>query len=337
MELGLRLMNANKEEGTHKMKQEPRLQYFPISYFSVVMGLVGLTLSIQKAEAIIKVGTGISTGLLIVSSIIFLLIAAMYLAKIIKYPNAVKEEFNNPVRLSFFPTATISILLLSIGSIELVPQLSLYLWAVGAAAHLAATIIILSQWIWQPKFEIHHFTPAWFIPIVGNILVPIAGTAHGYFGISWFFFSIGIVFWILMFTIFLYRIVFHKSLPEKLLPTFFILIAPPSLAFISYVKLTGALDQFGLVLYNFALFLVIFLAFQIRVFSKAKFYLSAWAYSFPIASFVVATSLMYKIQGAQTYYYLFFAMLTILCLLILTLIFRTGKEIHSRGICVKEE
>jgi tellurite resistance protein len=319
------------------MKQESRLQYFPISYFSIVMGLVGLTLSIQKAEGILQVGSVISTGFLIVSSVIFFLIAIMYTAKLIKYPNAVKEEFNNPVRLSFFPTVTISVLLLSTASLELTPQLSFYLWAVGATAHLVATMIILSQWIWQTTFEIHHFSPAWFIPIVGNILVPIAGTAHGYSGVSWFFFSIGIVFWILMFTIFLYRIVFHKSLPEKLLPTFFILIAPPSLAFISYVKLTGGVDQFGLVLYNFALFLVLFLAFQIRVFSKAKFYLSAWAYSFPIASFVVATSLMYKIQGAQTYYYLFFTMLFLLSILILTLIYKTGREIHSRGICVKEE
>ncbi len=319
------------------MKHDSRLQYFPISYFSVVMGLVGLTLTIQKAEAMIQIEAGISTGLLMISTVLFLLIALLYFAKGIKYPNAVKEEFNNPVRLSFFPTATISILLLSTASIELVPQLSFYLWAVGAIAHLAATMIILSQWIWQTRFEIHHFSPAWFIPIVGNILVPIAGTAHGYFGVSWFFFSIGIIFWILMFTIFLYRIVFHKSLPEKLLPTFFILIAPPSLAFISYVKLTGGLDQFGLVLYNFALFLVLFLAFQVRVFSKAKFYLSAWAYSFPIASFVVATSLMYKTQGSQAYYYLFFTLLSLLILLILTLIVKTGKEIHLRGICVKEE
>jgi tellurite resistance protein len=319
------------------MNHESRLQYFPISYFSIVMGLVGLTLSIQKAEAILQTGAGMSTGLLIISSVIFLLIAGLYSAKLIKYPNAVKEEFNNPVRLSFSPTVTISILLLSIGTIELAPQLSLLLWIVGAFAHLAATMIILSQWIWQTKFEIHHFSPAWFIPIVGNILVPIAGTAHGYPGVSWFFFSIGIVFWISMFTIFLYRIVFHKSLPEKLMPTFFILIAPPSLAFISYVKLTGGLDQFGLVLYNFALFLVIFLAFQIRVFSKGKFYLSAWAYSFPIASFVVATALMYKIQGGQIYYYLFFAILIILSLLILFLIYNTGKAIYSRTICVKEE
>jgi tellurite resistance protein len=301
------------------------------------MGLVGLTLSIQKAETIMQIGHEISTGLLVVSSAIFLLIAAIYIAKLIKYPNAVKEEFNNPVRLSFFPTATISVLLLSIGTIELTPQLSLYLWVFGATTHLAATFIILSQWIWQTKFEIHHFSPAWFIPIVGNILVPIAGTAHGYTGVSWFFFGIGIIFWILMFTIFLYRIVFHKSLPEKLLPTFFILIAPPSLAFISYVKLTGGLDPFGLILYNFALFLVLFLAFQIRVFAKAKFYLSSWAYSFPIASFTVATSLMYKMQGGQAYYYLFFAVLLLLCMLILTLIYKTGKAIHARGICVKEE
>jgi tellurite resistance protein len=39
----------------------------------------------------------------------------------------------------------------------------------------------------QNKYEIKHFNPAWFIPIVGNILVPIAGVHHAPIEISYFF------------------------------------------------------------------------------------------------------------------------------------------------------
>ena len=96
--------------------------------------------------------------------------------------------------------------------------------------------------------------PSWFIPIVGNILVPIAGVPLGYTDISWFFFSIGIVFWPVLLTIIFYRIIFHPALPGKLIPTFFILIAPPAVGFLSYMKLTGEMDNFARILYFSGLF-----------------------------------------------------------------------------------
>lgn len=47
---------------------------------------------------------------------------------------------------------------------------------------------MLNAWIYQPHFEIHHISPAWFIPVVGNILAPVAGVTHGALQISWFYF-----------------------------------------------------------------------------------------------------------------------------------------------------
>ncbi len=64
-------------------------------------------------------------------------------------------------------------------------------------------------------------SPVWFIPVVGNILVPLAGVVHARRTRSRFFFSTGLIFWIVLQTLFFYRIFFHHPLPEKLLPTFF--------------------------------------------------------------------------------------------------------------------
>ncbi len=39
-------------------------------------------------------------------------------------------------------------------------------------------------------------TPAWFIPVIGNLVVPLAGTAHAPVDISWFFFGGGLLYWL---------------------------------------------------------------------------------------------------------------------------------------------
>ena len=44
-------------------------------------------------------------------------------------------------------------------------------------------------------------TNPWFIPVVGNIIVPIAGVDDAPAEVSWFFFSFGLIFWIALFTL----------------------------------------------------------------------------------------------------------------------------------------
>lgn len=313
------------------------LREFPISFFSIVMGLAGLTIAFQRAESILDVTNTFSTYILFIVTFIFLCILLLYFTKLVYFLPSVNEEFNNPVQLSFFPTVSISFLLLSIAFLEVNMEISKYLWMIGTLLHFIATIAVLSIWIKQSKFEIHHFNPSWFIPIVGNIIVPIAGVRHFAPELSWFFFSIGIIFWIVLLTIFLYRIIFHHPIPEKLLPTFFILIAPPAVGFISYVNLNGTVDNFSRILYYFALFLIILLISQYKMFYKIKFYLSWWAYSFPIASVTIATALIFKQTTIIFYKPLFFILISLLTLLVLILLLYTIKAILKGEIFAKEQ
>jgi len=50
-------------------------------------------------------------------------------------------------------------------------------------------------------------------------------------------FAVGFILWCVLFTVIMNRIIFHNPLPQKLLPTLFILIAPPAIGFISYTTL----------------------------------------------------------------------------------------------------
>lgn len=318
------------------MEKQQRLIHFPISFFAMIMGLGGLTIASQKIEELLHNQQHLSMILVYTSIGLFTLFALIYLFKLIRYPKIVINEFNHPIRLHFFPTISISLLLFSIIFLPINRSLSEMFWIAGSAIHLLFTLTIISLWVHHKKFEINHMNPSWFIPAVGNIIVPVAGVQHGFVEISWLFFSVGLGFWIILLVLFFNRAIFHHPLPEKLTPTLFILIAPPAVGFIAYVKLGGELDSFARVLYYFGLFMFMLLAVQFRVFMKVKFYLSWWAYSFPMAAITIASILMYHQTQLPTFKTISIVLYLLLVLLIITLLIRTALGVMRREICVEE-
>ena len=320
---------------TEQGSKSVRLKNFPISWFATIMGLSGLTIAWGRAEAIFALDFAVSPVLLGLTITLFALLTALYAAKFIKYPQEVLGEFKHPVKLAFVPSFSISLLLLSIASLHSAPGLSFWLWSVGTALHLGLTLYVLSSWVHHSKYEIGHLNPAWFIPVVGNILVPVAGVHHAPADLSWFFFSLGLFFWPVLTAIIFYRLIFHASLPERFIPTLFIFIAPPAVGFISWYNLIGGIDAFGRVLYFVALAFTLLLAAQASYFARLKFFLSWWAYSFPIAAITIASLVMARETGLAFYSWLAAALLAVLNLVIAVLLARTIQAVTRREICVE--
>lgn len=314
-----------------------RLEHMPISLFATVMGLAGLTIATQKAGHLWGFGDWPALVLTLVSSLVYIMVFAGYSRKWLSYPQAVKQEFAHPIRLSFFPASSIGLILLSIVYLPYHSEVAFYLWAVGASVQLIFTLVILSNWIHHERFQIQHSNPAWFIPIVGNILVPVTGTELGYIEVSWFFYSIGLLMWLPLLAVLLNRFFFHPMMPGKLLPTLFILIAPPAVGFISWLKLHhGVLDDTGRILYYFALFTTLLLASQYKFFIKIAFALPWWAYSFPVAAISIASFMMNELIGGSFFNVLSLVLYVALVLLMLTLIVKTIQAMRAGHICVPE-
>jgi len=313
-----------------------RLENLPISFFAMVMGLAGLTIAWEKARHSLGVPLALDAPLLTLTGAVFAVLLVAYAAKLARYRSAVLQELGHPVKLNFFPTISISLILLAIAFLPLAVEVSRALWILGVSAHLVFTLYVMNVWIHHEHLEVHHINPAWFIPAVGNVLVPIAGVPLGYGDISWFFFSVGIVFWMILFTIIIYRVLFHHPIQDRLMPTFFILIAPPAVGFIAYVKLVGGLDSFGRVLYFTGLFLTLLLVTQARRFARLQFFLSWWAYSFPVAAITIATMLMYDLTGTAFYRHLGLGLLSVLSLVVAYLLVKTATAVLRKGICLPE-
>jgi len=316
---------------------ESRLAHMPISFFSVVMGMSGMTIAWEKAQHVFGIHFGLVNLLLVsLTTVIFVALGVMYTQKLLRHPEAVIAELHHPVKLSFFPTISISFLLLSVAFMAVSPSIGRVLWVVGALSHLGFVLYIISTWMHKQHFQVPHMSPAWFIPAVGNVLVPIAGIPLGFIEVSWFFFSIGMMFWVILMTIVFYRILFHAPIPARLLPTLFILIAPPAVGFVAYMRLTGELDAFARILYFGGLFLTLLLFTQARRFIKLPFFLSWWAYSFPIAAITIATLVMYEQTEKAGFMWLGGGLLVLITLLVGLLLVRTGLAISKHEICTEE-
>jgi len=314
-----------------------RLKNFPISFLAICLGLIGFTLAWQKAEHILELPFSISNYLLYLTIATMVIIFSLYIIKLIRYPDEVKKEFNHPIKLNFYPILAKILLITSIIYLAINMTASKYLWWAGVVTQSIFTIVIMSSWIKHEKFKIHHINPSWFIPVVGCIMIPIAGVKHFSPELSWFFFSIGFFWWLILTTIVFNRIIFHEPIADKLIPTLAILFAPPVIGFIAATKLLGGLNPLGNMLYYFGLFLFILILFQVKKFAKLKFNLPWWAYSFPLDALAIGTLLMYEETKSGFFNILSSAIFIFLNIIILLLIFKSIAAIKNKEVCIEEK
>ncbi len=267
----------------------------------------------------------VSSLVWLLSATVMALVAIVYIAKALRYPGMVIQEWHHPVKLAFFPTITVSLLLLATATHAHAPELAEWIWLVGVVGQGVLTIAVVTGWISHRSFEVGHLTPAWFIPAVGNVIVPVLGARIGYIETSWLFFSGGILFWIVLLTLVMNRLIFHDPIVARLFPTMMILIAPPAVAFIAYVGMVGEVDGFARILMNAGYIFAALVIAQVPRLVKMPFALSWWALSFPLAALSIASFRFSQLDGSRAHQNIGVLVLTLLVLVIAGLIYRTIK------------
>lgn len=323
--------------GAKTMEAERGIRYFPLALFTSVMGVSGLGLSLGLLEGYHDVRPVASYVVLVLASLLLLINVGILLYRLISFRDEVKQEFNHPVKMNFFAAISISLLLVAALYLDVQMTVSYILWLIGTVLQLVLTLSLLTLSMWKEGLQFAHFNPLWFLPIVGNIVVPLAGVVHASPLLNWMFFGIGIVFSIVYFTLFISRIFFHGPIPPPLRPTLFILLAPPGIATVSYIQMTGEADYFTYILYGFAIYIALLLLVQLRPYILAHpFTVSWWAFLFPSAIVTNATFLLFEHTGQEFLLYLFYIFLAAITLLTLYLLTMTLKALFQGKLCRKE-
>lgn len=319
---------------------DSRLMHFPITFFATTMGFGGFTLALRAAAGPLGLGPVPYQLMLGLTAALFCLVALVYALKAATHWKEVKAEWHHPIRLAFFPTISVSLLLLAIGLMTVSKPLALVLWGFGTALQGVLTIAVVTNWIGTRSFQHGHLNPAWFIPAVGNVIVPVAGAQLGFTELSWLFFSAGMMFWLILMTLVFNRLVFHDPLPGRLQPTLVIMVAPPAVAFIAWVRLTmgegAVVDPMGHVLLSLGYVFGALVAVQLPRILRLPFAMSFWALSFPLAALTIATFLYAEIAHSDTHTRIGTALLAALAVLIAGLVGRTVLGMSRGEICRPE-
>jgi len=299
--------------------------------FAIVMGLTGYSLVIQKLATIVYIPVGTQDFFAYLAFGVYLLISFLYLNKINLHPKDFYKEVSNPNHIGLIAIASVATTLIATTLFRYSESLSLMVWGIGAIVQIALMVRIVTLWISHQNDTRIRTDPSWFIPAVGCLAIPIVGVKLAPPEISWFFFSVGILFWLVMMPIYFYRNIYHHALDEKLTPTLFILMAPPSVGTIAWYSLTGEVDAFARILYSISLFLFLVAVMQYKLYINMKsFHLSWWSFSFPLATSILATFTMAEALDSYFLVVLGSIKTVVLSLVIILLVWKTVQCIVKK-------
>jgi tellurite resistance protein len=261
----------------------------PVSLFASVMGIGGLAVAWRRAADVFDVSPGVGKALAWVALVVFAVVALAYSAKTIRAPRAVWAEWSHPVKMAFIPAITIALMVLALAFLPEHPRIAEALWWPGAIGQGILTVAIVRAWIGSPSMRTEHVHPGWFLPAVGNIVAPLAGVSFAPAEVTWYFFGVGIAYWVALMPLVLSRLIAAEPLPPRLLPTLAVLIAPPAVGAVAWVKVGGEWgDPVSSILLSVAVFQAILLIAQIPELAKAPMGPANWAYTFPLAALTAA-------------------------------------------------
>ena len=269
----------------------PMLEYLPVGLFGAVMGLAGLSVAWRLAAARYGVPEWIALGVAGVAVVVFVLLLAGYGVKLVTAASAVRSEFRHPIAGNLFGTVLISLLLLPIVLEPFAHRVAQVMWGVGVAGMVWFAWLIVSRWM-SDRQQVAHATPAWIIPVVGLLDVPLALPALGLepmHGLMVLALAVGLFFAVPLFTLIFSRLMFEPPLPDGLKPSLLILVAPFAVGYSTYTITVGQTDVFAEALYMLMLFMLAVLLGQLRSLPLCcPFRVSWWAVSFPLAACSIA-------------------------------------------------
>ena len=266
---------------------------FP-GWYAIVMGLCGLALAWHRAVPLMGEMAGAAAFAIgTLAAAVFGVLAVATVLRGRRYPEAWAEDQRHPVRHTFVATLPIAMILLATVAVALGLRHAVVdaLWWAGAVLQFALTLWVLGRW-WKGKeqggLQWASATPALFIPIVGNVLVPLAGVPLGHADWAAAQFGVGLLFWPVVMILVVVRLAVQGPWPERLKPTSFIFIAPPAVVGLSALQF-GAPPVVGWLLWDMALVSFLWVGTQAKAIMALPFGLPHWGMSFPLAAFAALT------------------------------------------------
>jgi tellurite resistance protein len=261
----------------------------PASFFGMPLGLIALGLAWRSAAAVWRVPPLIEESLIWGGSLLWMCLFMVYLAKWLWHREAAEREFKDAVQCCFVGLAGVVALLASIGLAPYGPKLAFALFLLGSVWTLVFALY-RTGCLWMGGRKPESTTPVLYLPTVaGSFVFASAATSMGHPDWAQLAFGAGVLAWIAIESVLIHRLYTAAELPPALRPTLGIQLAPPSVAAVTYLNITGGgPDIFVHALIGYALLQALILVRMGSWLWAAGPTPAWWAFSFGVAALPTA-------------------------------------------------
>ncbi|MCG9078652.1 TDT family transporter [Laribacter hongkongensis] len=223
-----------------------------------------------------------------VAAILLLLL----LAKFMHHPRLLWVDLQNPVAGSVMPTIAMALMVIAKAVSLFSLPVAEAVWLFAIALHLVF-LAIFSYHRFR-AFRLHHMVPSWFVPPVGIIVAAVTFPGGSWLWLAQLICWFGIICYLVMLPVMLYRLVFSAEVPDAAKPTIAILAAPASLSLAGYLTVfaTPSPLMVGLLAGIAVLMTAIIYLFFLRLL-RLPFSPGYSAFTFPM---VIGATALYKLS-----------------------------------------
>lgn len=304
----------------------------PIGYYGAVMGLAGLGLTARDAAplfpGVVRAPAYFTELWVALGLLALLILVPAYLAKLARYPEAVRKEFTDPVQMGFCGALPVGMSLVAGGVAPYSAFLGDILWWTAFVLLLAFQAWALLRWL-SGGIELAQVNAGWLVIMVGGIVLPGPGLALGHAEASRFAFGISAAATPLLMALLFYRAVLGPPLPEVLRPSWFILLVPPSLIYANGLALypeMAFLQNF----FYFGVILAVALLLYARAFWRWRFGAPWWAFTFPLDALAYAAARHAQDHPGAVWRAVAAATLALATAFVALVLWRTARSAASR-------
>jgi tellurite resistance protein len=321
------------------------LKFLMPGWFSVVMGLCGLSLAWHRASGVLgDMADGIALVAGGLAALVFGILVVASVVRAVRYPAALAEDLKHPVRHAFVAAFPVAILLLAAVGVALLGPHPVFnaLWWFGALTQIWATVWVLGRWLAPVTHASAGNTGLWpavtpvlLIAVVGNVVAPLAGLPLGHEAWSAVQMGIGSFFWPIVIGMILVRRIAHSPLPDRILPAWFITIAPPAVIGMVLSMFQAPLPLV-LGIWGIAVFQLMWLLPLVKRIASQPFGVAFWGLSFPLAAFAALTLRLSELKAGAGLETAGVLLLAIASIVILWLGFATVRGLREGSLLAPE-
>ena len=263
----------------------PAPSRIPLNTLAIPFGLVGYAGTWSSVGVAFHWNGWIAEAFWIIATCALVCTVALHAIRGHRASEALASQLTHPAQGPLAAIVPISVVLLGA---------HLHLWAPlagtglvygGAVTAAVFAAWLVARWITRP-LPIGAIHGGYFLPTVaGGFVVAQALAVVGSFAVATASFAVGVLFWVVIFTIVLARLAFSAPLPDPLVPTLAILVAPPAVAGMAWLAMNGQIiDGVSTALLGATMFMLLIQIALIPTYRRLHFTLGFWSFTFAIAS-----------------------------------------------------